>query len=111
MTIHIESKKKGHGRVRIEGEMTIYNAVELKDALIKALAKFQYLEVDLAEVTEIDTSGLQLLLLLKRESVGIRKTLQYAAHSPSVIEAIDVYNLAAYLGDPLVIPRPAVTGG
>ncbi len=91
--------------------MTIYNAVELKEALSKAMAKFQHLEVDLANVTEIDTAGLQLLLLLKRESIGAQKTLHYAAHSPTVIEAIDVYNLAAYLGDPLVIPRPTATRG
>jgi anti-anti-sigma regulatory factor len=47
--------------------MTIYQAQAQKEQLLAALAATEHLELDLSAVTEMDTAGLQLLLLLKRE--------------------------------------------
>ena len=49
----------------IEGEMTIYRAAELKQTLLNALNGATSLEVDLHGVTEIDSAGIQLLMLAK----------------------------------------------
>jgi anti-sigma B factor antagonist len=61
------------GQLRVAGEMTIYAASELKAALVEHLrAHSAPLVLNLAEVTEIDSSGLQLLLMLRRESPALQ---------------------------------------
>ncbi len=85
-------------------DLTIYHALEQKNALLAALANTDELELDLLHVSEIDTAGLQLLVLLKKEAQRSGKTISIVAHSQSVRAVIDFCNLAAELGDPLVIP-------
>lgn len=93
-------------RVAIEQDMTIYHAEALKGELLAGLARSPAFELDLSQVAEIDTSGIQLLMMAKRESQKHGKTLAIVAHSPAVQELLDFYNLAAFFGDPLVIPAP-----
>lgn len=85
-------------------ELTIYNAFELKQRLLDGLTTADDLELDLSQVAKIDTAGLQLLLLIKKEASRQGKHLAIVAHSQAVRSAIDFCNLAAELGDPLVIP-------
>lgn len=85
-------------------DLTIYHALEQKGALLNALADTDDLELDLMHVGEIDTAGLQLLILLKKEAQRAGKTISIVAHSQSVRAVIDFCNLAAELGDPLIIP-------
>ncbi len=85
-------------------DLTIYHALEQKNALLAALANTDELELDLLHVSEIDTAGLQLLVLLKKEAQRSGTTISIVAHSQSVRAVIDFCNLAAELGDPLVIP-------
>jgi ABC-type transporter Mla MlaB component len=59
---------------------------------------------DLLQVGDIDTAGLQLLILLKKEAQRTGKRVAIVAHSQAVRSVIDFCNLAAELGDPLVIP-------
>ena len=69
-----------------------------------ALTASDELELDLSRVNEIDTAGLQLLLLLKKEAQRTGKRAVIVAHSQAVRSLIDFCNLAGELGDPLVIP-------
>lgn len=85
-------------------DLTIYHALEQKSALLNALADTDDLELDLMHVGEIDTAGSQLLILLKKEAQRAGKTISIVAHSQSVRAVIDFCNLAAELGDPLIIP-------
>lgn len=90
-------------RVAIAGEMTIYTAAELKTGLTGALARCGEMEVDLSGVTEIDTAGQQLLVLAKLESLLLGKTLRLVHHSPVVVDIIDLYGLAGFFGDAILI--------
>jgi anti-sigma B factor antagonist len=85
-------------------DLTIYHALEQKNQLLDALSSADELELDLLKVGEIDTAGLQLLILLKKEAVRSGKRVSIVAHSQAVRTVIDFCNLAAELGDPLVIP-------
>ena len=91
-------------RLALDGEMTIYNAVATKEKLLAALAAAQELELDLGQVAEIDTAGCQLLILAKREATRLGKSLHLVAHSAAVLDVLNFYNVAAFFGDPLVIP-------
>jgi len=87
--------------LRIQGEMTIYRAVELKHALIAPLQAGIILEANLAEVTEIDTTGLQLLMLAKKTAQERGGELRLVEHSAAVIDVLSMLDLAGWFGDPL----------
>ncbi len=94
----------GRRNISINEDMTIYNAAAQKPMLLKALADCQELDLDLSQVSGMDTAGFQILLLTKREAVKANKTVRLTAHSKAVTELLDLYNMASYFGDPMVIP-------
>jgi anti-sigma B factor antagonist len=96
-------KKKGAVVLHIEGAMTISNAAALKKDLMKHMAKPGEHEIVLTEVSEMDTAGMQLLLLAKREATRNDTSLRLTGHSPAVLGVMDTYNLAAFFGDPIWI--------
>jgi len=96
--------------LRIEGEMTIYRAQEIKQLLLEPLQQpHATVEVNLSGVTDLDTAGLQLLLLAKRTALKQEGQLRLVGHSPAVLGVFDLLNLAAYFGDDLVIPQSSGT--
>ncbi len=90
--------------IAIADDLTIYNALAQKQTLLDALDATGKLELDLSQVGEIDTAGLQLLILLKKEAQRAGKCVSIVAHSQAVSSLIDFCNMAADFGDPLVIP-------
>lgn len=92
------------GSVTIDGEMNIYNAVDLKESLVGGLRKYEELEINLAAVTHIDTTGIQLLILMKREAGKLGRILRLTNHSSVMLQAFDTYHITAFFGDPVVIP-------
>lgn len=91
-------------RLAMTHDMTIYRAAEQKEQLLGALDGAAQIELDLAGVPEIDTAGLQLLILLKQEAARRQVDLRIVAHSEAVRSIIDFCNLPAVFGDPMVIP-------
>jgi anti-sigma B factor antagonist len=93
------AQRKGRGRrkhapVALAGAMTIYQAVQGKALLLGALdAAPADLEIDLSGVLEIDSAGLQLLAMVKREAASRGKGVRLVAHSPAVAEVFDCYRL------------------
>ena len=105
MELTQEALGDGHSRLRLQGDCNIYSAGELKAALLHALAEPRAtLELDLAGVTEIDTAGLQVLMAAKNFARAAGQQLQFAGHSAPVLELIEIYDLASWLGDPLIVP-------
>lgn len=90
-------------RLRVESDMTIYTALDIKQQLIPYLENVPHLEVDCSQVTEMDCAGLQVLILLKREAIKRGVKLDLIGHSPAVTDVIDTLNMAAYFGDPIVL--------
>jgi ABC-type transporter Mla MlaB component len=88
----------------LEGPLTIYGALELKGRLMDAVNSNQELSLDLSRVTELDTAGLQMLYLAKREASRLCHDLRIVAHSAAVREVFDLVNMNAYFGDPTLIP-------
>ncbi|MEI8161639.1 MAG: STAS domain-containing protein [Betaproteobacteria bacterium] len=91
-------------RLTVNGDLTIYHAAEVKKRLIADIRAGGVLELDLSQVGEMDTAGLQLLALAKRESQHLDHALRIVGHSPAVREVIEFFNMVAFFGDPLVIP-------
>ena len=90
--------------LRIEGELTIFRAAELKPQILGTKAP---VAIDLSGVTEIDTAGLQLLLLARSTALAEQRTLHLAAPSAAVREVIELLSVGAYLD---VAPAAAPAG-
>lgn len=95
----------GRSVVKLAGEMTIFQAAELKPEILMGLQQSERndVEFDLAQVTEIDSTGVQLMLMLKREAQRLEKSLTFTHHSLPVLAVIDLLNLGGTLGDPLLM--------
>lgn len=87
----------------IENEMTIYTAAEMKAQLMSELERNAELELDLSQVSEIDTAGLQLLILAKNECQSRNGALRLVSHSPAVLSVLDMCHMTQFFGDPVVI--------
>lgn len=97
-------------RMVLTGDMNIYNAAELKKSLLQMINTAEHIELDLSQVTELDTAGLQVLVLAKREAVRNQRELKIVAHSAEVQEVLDLCGMVGWFGDPLLIPAlPANT--
>lgn len=87
-----------------QGELTIYTAEQQKAMLMAAIEGQSAIVLDLSQVSELDTAGLQLLMLAKLESERRNLPFSMTGHSPAVVEVFDLCNLASFFGDPLFIP-------
>ncbi|MDZ4160842.1 MAG: STAS domain-containing protein [Burkholderiales bacterium] len=86
--------------LHIAGEFTIYRAAELKQTLF---SEPPATEIDLSGVTELDSAGLQLLMLAKQTAQAQGRELRLTGHSEAVIDVFELLNVAAYFGDPVVM--------
>lgn len=82
--------------LRLTGELTIYTAADSRQSLLAQLAEHPAEEpctLDLSEVTELDTAGLQILLALRRTA----PTLTLNASSPAVDRCLRLCGLGSLL--------------
>jgi anti-sigma B factor antagonist len=96
--------------LRIDGELTIYRAAELCDALKTALAGLpdgHDLEVDLLEVTEMDSAGVQLLVAAKKTARASGRELRVTGRSPAVEEVLETLRLVGHFADVSTAPLAA----
>lgn len=89
----------------IQGELTVFTAAERKKQLLTFLKSSDELEINLADVSEIDTAGLQLLILIKREAAQANKTLSFVMHSQAVLEILELTNLTSAFKDQVILVR------
>ncbi|WP_295999828.1 STAS domain-containing protein [Rugamonas sp.] len=91
-------------RFVIDGEMTIYRAADLKTEVLEAVRKNAVLELDLSGISELDSAGLQVLMVAKQAATAAGHRLHLVAHSAAVIEIFEMLDMGAFFGDALLIP-------
>ena len=84
--------------IRLDGELTIYRAAELKPVLLQWPAGAGAVAIDLSGVDEIDTAGVQLLLLARHEAQALGRELRLLGRSRAVDDALTLLNLHAEFG-------------
>ncbi len=89
----------------ISGEFTIFTAADLKPRLLHAVidAESEDVDIDLSEVSEIDSAGLQLMVMTKREALARGKNVRFVRHSDPVLDLVDLCDLSGFFGDPVLI--------
>jgi anti-anti-sigma factor len=85
--------------ITISGELNIYTAGELRDRLISESGGIDDIELDLAEVSEIDSAGLQLLIALSRQLSGEGRQFRIGQCHPAVRGVIAFSRQTALLGE------------
>lgn len=84
-------------RLTLASDLTIYSSGALKQPLLEAITGCQALEIEAADITEIDTAGLQLLLLVKRESARMGKQVRIVSPSKALQDVLTAYCLTTAL--------------
>lgn len=91
-------------RLAVDGEMTIYTAADLKQRLLDQLAGAGSLELDLSQVAEMDSAGLQVLLMAKAEAGRHAVELQVSNYSRAVFDVLELLGMQSDFSDSVVIP-------
>lgn len=94
-----------HQRIAIEGELSIYTAAEWKKRLGDLIGEGDDLDLDLGAVQELDTAGLQLLIMTKKAVSARNGQLRLSNHSRAVLDVFELCGMAAFFGD-AIAPQP-----
>lgn len=84
-------------QLSIIGELTIFSVQDIRTRLLEALAGQDALTIDLAGVSELDSAGLQLMLLASRQP---GKTVHWRHHPDEVRYLITLANVGHLLDAP-----------
>jgi anti-anti-sigma factor len=95
--------EKRDGVIHVRGEMTIYGAAALKDSLFAALDGGSDIVIDLAEVSEVDTTGIQLLMMARRVCATRRVPFSVVRSSEVMNESLALLHLRGW-----TVPGPDV---
>ena len=82
--------------LRIPPELTIYGAAELRAQLVAAFAdagSHAELTLDLGDVCEVDSAGIQLLIAARRHAVSNGAALALVNHSAVLLDAFNLLGL------------------
>jgi anti-anti-sigma factor len=90
----------GNLDIRLSGELTIYNALDLRQRCMEIIlhaSSGMDARIDMSEVTEIDGSGIQLLVILKRELLTLGMFAKVISWSPVVGETFEFVGIPEFL--------------
>ncbi len=83
----------GVDAVHVSGEMTIYAAAQLKEELPAAVRTSQSRQIDLSGVSELDTTGLQLLLMIRRDAAAASQAVSLINASTAVLDCMKLLRM------------------
>ena len=81
--------------LRLEPELTIYSAAQVHQVLLAVLRPGAALTLDLSDVCEIDSAGIQLLIAARREAEARGGSLALCGNSAAVQDAFVLLGLDA----------------
>jgi len=77
--------------LKMEGDLTMYSVHEVKKSFLDNLKSSSKMNIFLSDIKKIDTSGFQLLLLVKYESKERDVALEFIDPSPEVKHIFKLY--------------------
>lgn len=89
---------KSSTTLRLSGECTIYHAATAKELLLADSKGFdKTVKLDLEQISELDTAGVQLLLMLQKSVQQAGGSLQLQASNATVDQVLRIFHLPAPL--------------
>jgi anti-sigma B factor antagonist len=86
---------EGNVKVRIEGSLSIYKAVDLRNAFLACLQKDTVIECDMSGVTDCDAAGLQILFAAHKTANQMKRSLYFNEVPQVVLETLSDLGLRA----------------
>lgn len=83
-----KQEKEGCALVKVEGEFSIYEASALRDIFLECFDKYNGLILDLSDVTECDTAGIQLLCSARLTAENEGKIFSVEKMAEPVVNAL-----------------------
>ena len=80
-------------KLRFEGDLTIYQSQDIKDAIDTESLQLKHLVIDLEAVTSLDTAGIQLLLCMARTRRLSELTPPDLVHGPQSRVVFQLFSL------------------
>ena len=100
--------QRENGLIRVSGELTMHHAETLAPLLLASLpTDGSTAQLDLSDVSEIDTAGLQLIMAAHRETVNRFASLTIVAASQAVRDTLELFRQDALLAPPPTATKPA----
>ena len=91
---------KGVCEATVEGELTIYHAIDLKNKLLECIDGADEIVLNMSNVSELDTSCFQLLMQAKQTCDEQEKVFKLVMQSPAVMEVLDLYKMGHFFEQP-----------
>ena len=86
--------------MKIKGNCVIQELLPLQKTMLEIInSERSSIEIDLSEVEAIDTAGVQLLAVCRKNALEIGKTFRIASTSESVSDALNIPGLESMLED------------
>ena len=86
--------------MKIKGNCVIQELLPLQKTMLEIInSERSCIEIDLSEVEAIDTAGVQLLAVCRKNALEIGKTFQITSTSESVSDALKITGLESMLED------------
>jgi anti-sigma B factor antagonist len=90
-----------NGLIRVSGELTMHHAEAMAPLLLASLpTDGSMAQLDLSDVSELDTAGLQLIMAAHRETVNRFGSLTIVAASQAVRETLELFRQHSLLTPP-----------
>ncbi|MCG8612333.1 MAG: STAS domain-containing protein [Pseudomonadales bacterium] len=99
--MEISCEKNGdQTQMLVMGDMTVDQIKGQRDLFLQSLTFGQHIGLDLMMVSEMDSAGLQLLILLKREAELRGQKVHIAAQSMEVTDMLDLCGMTDAFAPP-----------
>ncbi|WP_436531460.1 STAS domain-containing protein [Actinoplanes sp. HUAS TT8] len=80
-------------RFAFDDELTIVTAAEHRERLLATLGDGTGVRLDLSGISDLDTAGLQVLLLARNEAARLGLPVEFTEASPAVAEVLELTRL------------------
>lgn len=87
----------GKGSLALEPLSNIQGVADLHQNLMQMLSRYDAIDIDASAVVGIDTSTLQLLVILKRTAAGLQKVVAIDFPSEKFVEAAELLGVSEML--------------
>jgi ABC-type transporter Mla MlaB component len=94
--IKITQKRNNTTHIKISGELTIYCVMEFYQQHILGIKLKSITTLNLADIEEVDTAGVQLLIMLFKEIANQKSQSQIHSISSALIEYNQIFHLEHY---------------
>ena len=75
--------------IEIDTSLSIFNAASIHEKITEAYTKYESIEIDLKDITDCDTAGIQLLYSLQKSCLNNGKKISLINPSDAVTSALE----------------------